>query len=204
MRRLLLIRHGETDWNRESRWQGWLDRPLTEDGRRQARERARALAADDVLPAELHTSDLGRAHETARIIGAALGLVPVPHADLRERHGGDFEGLNAAEIRERYPGIVERWRAGERPPPPGGESDDEVHIRASAALDRILTASPEGNTVLVVTHGGVIRILTERTGGGPEIAANLGGRWFTWDAGRLVGGDRLPELAVQQRAPATE
>src|SRR5438034_11161678 len=98
---LLLARHGETDWNRDRRWQGHADPPLNDSGREQARALARELAADP--PSAVYTSDLSRSHETAAIVAAELGLPVTADARLREVDVGEWSGLLWSEIAERYP-----------------------------------------------------------------------------------------------------
>src|SRR5919205_4262120 len=95
MTTLLLVRHGETDWNADGRLQGQTDRPLSDFGRRQARQLAQELV-DEELEA-IYASDLARARETAEIIGERLGLAVVLDADLREKDWGTWEGLNSVE-----------------------------------------------------------------------------------------------------------
>ncbi|MGH2402481.1 MAG: histidine phosphatase family protein, partial [Candidatus Limnocylindria bacterium] len=95
--RLILVRHGVTDWNREGRWQGRLDPPLSDDGRREARLLAARLAADPALrPSRILTSTLGRAAETAEAIGVALGLAVEPEPRLMEIGAGEWEGRTHA------------------------------------------------------------------------------------------------------------
>src|SRR5204863_10158848 len=98
---LLIIRHGESEWNVEKRWQGWLDAPLTAQGRRQASARAHALLRTGFAPTVVHCSDLGRAQHTAEIVARVLGVAIRPDRGLRERSGGDWEGFTADEIDER-------------------------------------------------------------------------------------------------------
>ena len=196
MRRVLAIRHGETDWNRESRWQGWVDRPLLPEALAQARARGRWLAAEGVRPAVLWSSDLQRALDTAEILGEVLGLPVTADVGLRERCGGDLEGLDRAGIEERFPGFLEEWRRGEVLAPPGGESDDEVYDRVLRSIDRIHNETPEEATIVAVTHGGVLRILAQRGGAEPKGTPNLGGRWFEYHGHTLASGpliDGLPE-----------
>src|ERR671917_2105987 len=101
--RVLLVRHGQSEWNAVGRWQGQADPPLSDVGRQQARSAARSLGALDAIFA----SDLQRATETAMIIAAELGVGPVVvDPDLRERDAGEWSGLTRAEIEERYPGYL--------------------------------------------------------------------------------------------------
>src|SRR5690242_13082447 len=105
MSRLLLLRHGESTWNVEHRWQGWADPPLTEAGQAQAAARARALAHDSFAPRVIYTSDLRRAARTAEIIAAHVEAPVIPDAGLRERFGGDWQGHTGADIDARWPGM---------------------------------------------------------------------------------------------------
>ncbi|MEN9581245.1 MAG: hypothetical protein RJA70_4254 [Pseudomonadota bacterium] len=152
--RIYLARHGETDWNNEGRWQGQTDVPLNETGRRQAVALGKRLRSLGL--AKLGSSDLLRATETAKIVGAEVGLVPA-FADprLRERGFGVFEGLTRAEVESRYP---EHWRSyqiNRRNVPPDGEPFDALIARSSAALLDHHIPAP----TLFVTHGGVMRSL---------------------------------------------
>jgi bisphosphoglycerate-dependent phosphoglycerate mutase family 1 len=196
VRRLLVVRHGESEWNREGRWQGWIDIPLTARGEAQARARGVELHADGHRFVAVHCSDLVRAARTAALISEALGG-PSPQAGqaLRERFGGDWQGLNSEEIGARFPEERAAWRRGELAGPPGGETDAEVLDRVRMAIAEIDAAAPDG-PVLIVTHGGVLGQLTASAGvDRREPASNLGGRWFDWDRETLRAGDALPPLA---------
>ena len=146
MTELYLVRHGETDWNRQHRIQGLTDIPLNETGRDQARAAGRLLARrpwDGIV-----TSPLSRAVETASIIAAEAGLSePEQVQALVERNYGEGEGLDFAEINRRYP---------DRSVVPGQETRDEVIARVVPAL-RELAASRPGQSIIVVSHGGAIR-----------------------------------------------
>lgn len=148
----LLVRHGETDWNREGRWQGHRGRGLNERGRLQARELAAQIDGVDAI----YSSDTDRARETAEILGAQLGLEVTMDARLREVSFGEWEGLTRGEIEDRHPGAVARWEADERPPPAFVEPDEAMAERVLEALRAIGDEHPEGR-VLVVTSGGPIR-----------------------------------------------
>ncbi len=139
MTTLLLVRHGETDWNADGRLQGQTDRPLSDFGRRQARRLAEELA-DEKLDA-IYASDLSRARETAETIGARLGLPVVLDPELREKDWGTWEGLTPVE-RDRVEFV--------------GESTELHQERTLRALRRIAARHP-GGSVLVVTHGGSVR-----------------------------------------------
>jgi broad specificity phosphatase PhoE len=144
---ILLVRHGETDWNRERRVQGHADEPLNDVGRAQARELAAALA-QEVFDA-IYASDLARAHETARIVAEQHDLAVTLVPDLRERHFGSWEGLTDSEILQRFPDAGPRHRG-------DGEAADEMAGRVVAAVHRIAEAHPGGH-VLAVAHGGPLR-----------------------------------------------
>jgi len=143
---LYLVRHGETDWNLARRVQGATDIPLNDTGRMQARATGALLATEhwDAVIA----SPLSRAFETAEIIATELGLAaPTPNVALVERRYGDAEGLVHDEIDARFPGDT---------PVPGRESRDEVAARVLPALMAVVEEH-RGQSIVVVTHGGVIR-----------------------------------------------
>jgi len=163
-RTLLLVRHGETAWNREGRFQGHTDIPLSDTGRAQARAlRDRLGAAHAHLFDDHHsavvTSDLRRAHETAEIaFGGASRVVHVRRA-LREFCYGRFEGHTRPEIDERFPGAMAAWLRGNPSfAVEGGESRAEVHARVHAAVRAFLVETSQRH-VVVVAHGGVMRQL---------------------------------------------
>ena len=160
MTSLLLVRHGETDWNADGRLQGQTDRPLSDFGRRQARQLADELA-DEELEA-IYSSDLSRARETAEIVGERLGLPVVLDPDLREKDWGTWEGLTAVE-RDRVEFV--------------GESTEAHQDRMLRALRRIAESHPGGH-VLVVTHGGSMRrVQTAAMGMAMPVVENCG-RWL--------------------------
>ena len=204
--RVLLVRHGQSEWNALGRWQGQADPPLTDLGRRQASSAARSLGAVDAVFA----SDLERAAETALIIAGELGVGPVVlDADLRERDAGEWSGLTRVEIEERWPGYLEApadEHAGFGPSvaprrPPSWEPDDSVLARAIAALRRIHDAVGDGD-VVVVTHGGLIYVLEGHLGAPFGRLANGGGRWVEVEGDRVVLGERVL-LVGDDGAPAT-
>jgi len=153
---LILVRHGETDWNRDGRWQGQADAPLNERGREQARALADELMGEPVDA--VYASDLSRARETAEIIAARLGREPVEvDARLREVHVGGWSGLTMAEIEDRFPAEFELWRSGDPAHDfAGGETYAAMGERVVEALEEIASRHPDSN-VLVVLHGGSIR-----------------------------------------------
>lgn len=152
--RVLVIRHGETAWNRVSRIQGHTDIPLNDKGRWQAGRLGVALA-DEPLTA-VYSSDLQRAHETAEALARACGVAVRPDTQLRERHFGEMEGLTHDEIAARWPEGARRWRA--RDPefgPPGGETLQDFYARCIGAASRLAKAHA-GQTIALVAHGGVL------------------------------------------------
>ncbi len=195
MRSLLLVRHGESRWNVEGRWQGWIDIELTDHGVAQARARARALEATGHSFAAVASSDLVRAHRTAEILADHLGIGEhFVEPGLRERFGGDWQGLTTAEIHERFPVERDLWLRGELPTPPGGESLEAMLERFDAALTALDAIAPPG-PLLVVSHGGVSRAVATRAGAQVEgVSGNLGGRWFELGPSGLVAGAELDEL----------
>jgi probable phosphoglycerate mutase len=184
MARLLLVRHGQSTWNADGRWQGWADPPLTDLGRSQAEAAAPAAAPVDAVVA----SDLQRARVTAQLMADALGIgahqVQV-EPDLRERDVGDFTGLTRAEIEERWPGVLAQGNASIARDPRFGETVEVLAARVDAALRRLAGAFA-GQRVLVVTHGGVVRNLERALGFDPDPLPNLGGRELDVDPGTGV------------------
>jgi broad specificity phosphatase PhoE len=156
--RLVFVRHGVTDWNREGRWQGRLDPPLSERGRREAGMVADRLAPDpDLRPARILSSTLARASETAAIIGVSVGVEVEPDPRLVEIGAGEWEGRTHAELAaidgERY----RAWRTTPGYGSPGGEPIPEATERVRSLLDDV--AASETWPVLLVSHGGTLRIL---------------------------------------------
>jgi probable phosphoglycerate mutase len=150
---ILLARHGETDWNRENRFQGHADPPLNETGRAQAAELAAALADESL--AAVYSSPLRRAFETAQIVATPHGLEPVGVDALREIDVGSWQGLTRAEIEERFPEQFARWLDYEQGWD-GGESYEEMGSRVISGLLE-LAAAHEGERILAVSHGGPVR-----------------------------------------------
>lgn len=151
---LLLVRHGETDWNRDGRWQGHSDTLLNEVGREQAARLAAELDGVDIV----YSSDLARARETAEILAARLEL-PV-HVDtrLRERSFGTWEGKTLPEIETEFAAEHARWLAGEGPGAADAEPFEDFAARVQAFLAEVVERHPD-ETVLVVAHGGSIRVI---------------------------------------------
>jgi broad specificity phosphatase PhoE len=157
---LLLVRHGETDWNAVGRLQGHTDRPLSDFGRRQAEQLAAELEGEELEA--IYSSDLARARETAEVVGERLGLPVVLDPDLREKDWGSWEGLTAVE-RDRVEFV--------------GESTQAHEERILGALRRIAERHPDGR-VLVLTHGGSMRrVQTAALGWALPVVENCG-RWL--------------------------
>lgn len=158
MTRLLLVRHGETDWNRLQRHQGQKDIPLNALGRQQVEAVAQCLASERIEA--LYASDLNRAWKTATAISTQHdGLMIVKDSRLREMHFGEWEGLTWEQILRKEPAAADNWskiliEAG----PPGGENLVRFARRIQEASDEIIKTHPD-DTVLVVAHAGTIMIL---------------------------------------------
>lgn len=156
LERLVLVRHGETAWNREGRLQGLTDHPLNEAGRLQSLAVAERLRGRDVDA--VYTSPLLRAAQTAEAIAAALGRNAVRHDLLRERDVGAWGGLTYADLRDRHAGEWERALAGDDLPLGGGETKAQVLSRMAQAFAEI-DRRHEGGRVVVVSHGMAIKAL---------------------------------------------
>lgn len=149
---LLLIRHGQTDWNAAGRWQGHMDIPLNETGQTQATALADRLAGWPIRA--VYSSDLQRAAMTAVPLAAALNLKPILDPLWRERDVGDFSGLTGAEARQRYPQAWVEMKNGLLNPP-NGENFRDLRARAVAAYKHIITKHA-GEMIAIVSHGGTL------------------------------------------------
>jgi broad specificity phosphatase PhoE len=161
--RLVLVRHGITDWNREGRFQGHLDPPLSDVGLREAMLTGQRLAAEpDLRPERIVSSSLERAFQTAAAIGEVLGLPVERDRRLMEIGQGEWEGRTHAELEETDGDRYRAWRdaVGIRQPP-GGEPVDAAVARVAAILDDV--TSGEASPVCLVSHGGTLRILARRS-----------------------------------------
>lgn len=176
MTTLILMRHGQTDWNRAQRIQGATDIPLNDTGRQQARDAAAGLRESlDPATTVLVSSDLDRARETAEILGEELGLAaPRPYPQLRERGYGVAEGMSVHEY-------LERWGDWHGTDVPEAETREDLRRRAIAGLTRITQdvrreTAPHAASVLVVTHGALIREVIRHASGGalPREGERLG------------------------------
>ena len=154
--RILLVRHGETVWNQENRWQGQADVPLSDNGRDQSWRLARRLDAEKRSVQAIYTSDLSRAVDTALILGRTLGVEPTIETGWREMNIGTWSGLRTGEVIARHPEEWERLRAGEDLPRGGGETFAHFQGRLIDAARSLVNRHP-GQQVAVVTHGGAVR-----------------------------------------------
>lgn len=196
MLNVLLVRHGQSEWNAAGRWQGRADPPLTDVGRAQARHAAVALPRFDLLAA----STMQRARQTAGEIAAVLGIeshAVVSEQGLIERDAGAFSGLTRVDIDRQYPGYLENGKR-----PEGWEPDDELVARIRGGLESLRRHRSSG-TVVAIAHGGVIYALEGLFGIPHERIGNLGGRWFTCGSqGSLDIGERVHLLdATEETVP---
>lgn len=155
---LCLIRHGETDWNMEGRWQGHADVPLNEIGQRQAQLLAQRLASEGQSFAAMYSSDLARAYQTAWELGAAVKVAVQLLPSLREIDLGTWSSLTYSEIKERYPIEAKLVEEGQDIPRGGAETWAALSHRVVEAVDAIAAQHP-GETLALITHGGCIRAM---------------------------------------------
>jgi len=155
--RLLIVRHGETDWNASGRYQGQLDTALNPAGRQQARAVARRLAAEEIHA--IYSSDLRRAFDTAAAIAEPHPVDAIPEPRLREVHWGVWQGMTRAQIETQDAERLATW-AKDRVnlQAPNGESLAQVADRVQGVLDEIRARHPD-ETVVLVAHGGVVRLV---------------------------------------------
>ena len=187
---IFLARHGETEWNRVGRWQGKTDIPLSEVGRSQARDLGERLRDRGI--AEIHTSDLCRARETAEIVATTLGITRVSFDPrLRERGFGCFEGLTREECAARHADAWQRYLADRRVTPPDAEPQADVVARMLEAMTALAVSADRSGPVLVVSHGGAIRTFVHTvTGAAPPPLANAALFLATYVHPRFVSVDR--------------
>ncbi len=154
MTTLILVRHGETDWNAQHRWQGHSDMPLNGVGRKQAGLLASELERVDAV----YSSDLARARETAEILAQRIGLEVHLDPRLRERGFGAWEGLTTQEIESSFPDEQKRWRAGIGAGAPDAEPFGAFAARVRSFVEEVGRQHVD-EEVLVVAHGGTIRVV---------------------------------------------
>jgi broad specificity phosphatase PhoE len=191
--RFLLIRHGQSTWNADGRWQGLADPPLTDAGRQQAFSATASVGIVDLVLA----SPLIRANETAEIIAGGIGVGPV-RTDTRlvESDAGAWTGMTRHEIEAGWPG----WLAAHRRPD-DFEKPELVAARASACL-RDYAAALGRAQVLVLTHSGVIRCLDRALGITDGLVFNLAGRWYDVDDdGVITPGERMSLISDAEVTP---
>ena len=153
--RLVLWRHGRTEWNSERRFQGQTDIALDETGRSQAAEAARHLAL--LPPSRIVSSDLQRAQATAAELGRLTGLPIATDSRLRETYAGGWQGLSREELMAQHGPEVMAWGAGSDLRPGGGERRSEVAARMVAAITDAIRDLPADSTLVIATHGGSAR-----------------------------------------------
>lgn len=152
-KKIILIRHGETEYNRDGRWQGWTDEPLNETGKSQSEKAAQRLKSE-VIDA-IFTSDLIRALQTAKIVGKPLGIPAIKTKNLRERNMGIFEGMTWEESEEKHKSLFENFfdHQNETFKDHGGETIKEVKKRIKAFLKE-MKSKYKDKVVAIITHGG--------------------------------------------------
>ncbi|OLT20394.1 histidine phosphatase [Pseudonocardia sp. CNS-139] len=184
LRMLVLLRHGQTDYNVAGRMQGHIDSVLTETGVAQAAQVAPAIAR--LAPDRLISSDLSRAADTADAVAAACGQAVKLDARLRETHLGDWQGQTVEEIETGYPGAIAHWRSDPAWAPPGGESRIDVVRRSLPVveeLDEEYSAEDAADvTAVLIAHGGLIAglvcgLLALPTSAWPSIGGLGNCRW---------------------------
>jgi len=210
MTELIVIRHGETDWNRQHRFQGQIDVPLNDTGLAQADRLGQHLADEpiDVLVC----SDLQRARSTAEPLARPRGLAPVVDPLWREQGFGILEGLDVPTIRSQHSMLWNQWvrHEADYALPQGGESNRAFHARVMRALQDLLAAHA-GQRVAVVTHGGVLDMLWRQAQGlplhGPRECdiPNTGINRLRWtgDALQILGWAEAGHLAGLPEQPST-
>jgi probable phosphoglycerate mutase len=186
--RLLVARHGQSEWNAVGRWQGHADVPLSFEGMRQSARAGLSLGTFDAVWA----SDLQRASLTAFIIAELLGVGPVLiDARLRETDVGPWQGLSHADVEAGWPGYLAEHRR-----PDGFEPYDDAAERMLAVFVDIALAHP-GGEVLVISHGGVIRAVRRALGATSGRMPNLGASWFTVQTGEICVGELVALIDVE-------
>ena len=161
---ILLIRHGQTEYNATGRWQGHLDVPLNETGKAQAKALAQRLKNWPV--AAVYASDLKRAAMTAVYLSETWGLTPTYDPAWRERDVGVFEGRDTKELQQEYPEVLAKMRHGVYDIP-GSETHETLQSRAVAAYEKVVNAYP-AEMVAVVSHGGTLNTVVSHVLGIPK------------------------------------
>ena len=192
MPKLLIVRHGQSEWNALGRWQGQADPPLTNLGESQAKKASQKLGLFDLIV----SSPLQRAKNTASIISELMGVGPVAtEVGLMERDAGPWQGLTRIEIENGWPGFLE---SGNRPD--GYESNPDLLLRVFKVLKKLSESSEPSDSILIISHAGIVHAL-ENLHDQPSIKVpNLGGRWVEFVDGELVMGKRI-SLVTEESMP---
>jgi broad specificity phosphatase PhoE len=220
--KVLLVRHGQSEWNAAGRWQGWADPPLSAQGRAQAEHAGARLVSSAARIDGVASSGLQRARLTAAIIAATLcrhdRARPAPakrgetedgstedraiedrtieeFPELRELDVGDWSGLTREQIAARWPDELQAWRSGLLDAAPNGERRSDFDARVRDGIAAVSRRHPEGN-VLVVAHGGVIRSVAHWLGTEPAPVRHLSGFWLDVD-----GATAQIDIAVDLLSP---
>ncbi|MCH2415656.1 MAG: histidine phosphatase family protein [Acidimicrobiales bacterium] len=179
MTKLLIVRHGQSEWNALGRWQGQADPPLTDVGENQAKKATKKLGLFDSIV----SSPLQRAKNTASIISEITGVGPVTtEVGLMERDAGPWQGLTRIEIEKGWPGFLD---SGHRPD--GYESNPDLLSRIFEVLKKI---SKNSDSILIVSHAGIVHALENLHNQPSKKVPNLGGRWFEFVDDELIMGKR--------------
>ena len=200
MTEILMVRHGQSEWNAQGRWQGQADPPLTILGEEQAEAGGSYLAhlASETPFDGIASSTLDRAATTGDTIARHLGLdTPFRTPNLAERNAGEWSGMTRPEIEKAYPGYLKARKF-----PPGYEPDEELLPRIRTGL-REVVENVDGKRLIVAAHGGIIYCIENSVGLPFRHMANLGALWFDFaHDGTFTLGDRL-ELLVDFDGEAT-
>ena len=182
MTKLLIVRHGQSEWNALGRWQGQADPPLTDVGENQAKKATKKLGLFDSIV----SSPLQRAKNTASIISEITGVGPVTtEVGLMERDAGPWQGLTRIEIEKGWPGFLD---SGHRPE--GYESNPDLLLRIFEVLKKISKSSKNSDSILIVSHAGIVHALENLHNQPSKKVPNLGGRWFEFVDDELIMGKR--------------
>jgi broad specificity phosphatase PhoE len=200
--RVFLIRHGETDWNAQRRWQGYEPTALNEIGFAQARALAKYLSVRPIRA--IHSSDLPRALQTAELLGSALNITPEVDIRWREINVGIFQGHTTDEIEKLFPDELTKWLSTDLSyVVPKGESRQGLQVRAYAAWQAVI-AHPIDSEIAIVSHGGTIKALMRQLIGNhdPRLSIHLTNTSITTferakDGWRLLGVAETPHILGQ-------
>ena len=212
MPRILALRHAQSAWNVDGRWQGWADPPLSPGGEAQAALAGARLRQGGARFAVAASSDLARARRTAEILADALAIAAPLRVlpGLREYDVGAWSGLRRPDIARQWPDELALWERGELAATPGGEDLAAFDARVAGAFDELVASAGPPRAadgaeadVLLVAHGGVVRSLIRRFGGVDRPVRHLSGVWL--DPGNAAGtlGDDVELVEARPTAPAS-